>query len=267
MEQTTTNVANLDDKRGGRGREARGGECGQCLVANLCLARGFDQADRDAVQQIVSGTRIARRNEAICQQGEPVKHLMIVRSGSVKRVMHSPTGEQHILSFHLPGHVIGFDAMATGSHPAMTVALETSSLCLIPVKALEQLAMSNARVQSRVMQSAALSIVEGHERSRLLSRRAAEQRIAGFLIMLARHQAARRLDARHFDLPMARQDIASYLCLAFETVSRVLSSLNADGVIKVEHRSLEILDPDRLSAIAEEPLFVEPRAASRCEAG
>lgn len=262
-----TNIANLEDKRGARGREGRGGECSQCVVQNLCLARGFEQADRDAVQQIISGTRIARRNEAICQQGEPLKHLMIVRSGSVKRVMHSPTGEQHILSFHLPGHVIGFDAMATGNHPAMTVALETSSLCLIPVKSLEQLSMTNPRVHGRVMQSAALSIVEGHERSRLLSRRAAEQRIAGFIVMLAKHQAARRLDARHFDLPMARQDIASYLCLAFETVSRVLSAMNADGVISVEHRALEILDPARLAALAEEPLFADAVQASRREVG
>lgn len=230
-------------------------QCDQCMVASLCLSRGLAPADRNAFKEVVAGSRIARRNEAISQQGQPLKTLMVVRSGSVKRVMHSPTGEQHLLSFHLPGHVIGFDAMASGTHPAMTVALETSSLCLLPVRALESLCSRNPAIQQRVMQASALCIVEGHERARLLSRRAAEQRIAGFLLLLARHQSARRLNARQFNLPMARQDIANYLCLAFETVSRVLSGLASNHVIEIQNRSLHILDPSRLADIADEPEF------------
>lgn len=235
-----------------RSESAGAHQCDQCMVSSLCLSRGLGAADRAAFKEIVAGSRIARRNEAISQQGQPLKTLMVVRSGSVKRVMHSPSGEQHLLSFHLPGHVIGFDAMASGVHPAMTIALETSSLCLLPVRALETLCSSNPAIQQRVMQASALCIIEGHERARLLSRRAAEQRIAGFLLMLARHQAARRLNAQEFDLPMARQDIANYLCLAFETVSRVLTGLAGAGVIDIHNRSLNILAPERLAEIAEE---------------
>lgn len=248
------NVTPIRSREPGRGIESASvHQCDQCVVASLCLSRGLSPADRAAFKEVVSGSRIARRNEAISQQGQPLKTLMVVRSGSVKRVMHSHTGEQHLLSFHLPGHVIGFDAMASGVHPAMTVALETSSLCVLPVRALESLCSRNFAIQQRVMQASALCIVEGHERARLLSRRAAEQRIAGFLLLLARHQKARRLNAQQFNLPMARQDIANYLCLAFETVSRVLSGLAASHVIAIQNRSLNILELERLAEIADEP--------------
>lgn len=250
QESNVTPIITLD--RSPRAESVTAHQCDQCMVSSLCLSRGLNREDRAAFKEIVSGSRIARRNEAISQQGQPLKTLMVVRSGSVKRVMHSPNGEQHLLSFHLPGHVIGFDAMASGIHPAMTIALETSSLCLLPVRALESLCSRNPAIQQRVMQASALCIIEGHERARLLSRRAAEQRIAGFLMLLARHQGARRLNAQSFDLPMARQDIANYLCLAFETVSRVLTGLAAAGVIEVHNRSLNIVDPVRLAEIAEE---------------
>lgn len=82
----------------------------------------------------------------------------------------------------------------------------------------------------------------------------ADERMAAFLVSLSRRYAQRGYSAQRFQLAMARTDIANYLGLAPETVSRVLRRLQEEGVLQVDRREFEILDPVRLQALAQDVL-------------
>jgi CRP/FNR family transcriptional regulator len=78
----------------------------------------------------------------------------------------------------------------------------------------------------------------------------AEERMAAFLVVLSRRYSARGLSATRFRLTMARTDIANYLRLAAETVSRILKRFQEDGTIRVDRREIDLTDLDRLEDIA-----------------
>ena len=79
----------------------------------------------------------------------------------------------------------------------------------------------------------------------------ADQRMAAFLVGLSRRLAARGFSPHRFQLTMARTDIGNYLRLAPETVSRVLRRFQQDGLLAIDRRDVDLLDPPRLEALAE----------------
>ena len=78
----------------------------------------------------------------------------------------------------------------------------------------------------------------------------ADERMAVFLILMSRRYSSDDMPARRFRLTMPRTDIANFLRLAAETVSRILKRFQTDGLVRVERRDVEILDPARLMEIA-----------------
>ena len=93
-------------------------------------------------------------------------------------------------------------------------------------------------------------IHQDHELHMLLSKKTAEERIAAFLMNLSLRYERRRLSSSRFRLPMARTDIGNYLGLAVETVSRVFTRLQGNGILQVDGKELEILDKQRLCHMA-----------------
>jgi CRP/FNR family transcriptional regulator len=153
-----------------------------------------------------------------------------------------------VLGFHFPGEVIGLDGIDGDRYPCNAVALDTVMLCQFSFPKISVLAAQLPGLQrhlfrllSRNMGRAAL----------LAGDWTADQRMAAFLMGLSRRLAARGFSPHRFQLTMARTDIGNYLRLAPETVSRVLRRFQQDGLLAIDRRDVELLDPAKLEALGE----------------
>ena len=194
--------------------------------------------------------RVLHRGDRIFRSGEPFDSLYMVRSGIVKSCALSESGDEPVLGFHAPGDLIGTDAIHGGRHASGAVVLDTSSVCRLPYGPLCRLSARTPRVQRRLLSKMSLRIRDDERRLAMLAQRRAGRRMASFLVSLAGARHARGLRSDEIPLPMPRADVASYLMLAVETVSRVLTRLQGTGVIGVRRHHVRILDEDALRTIA-----------------
>jgi CRP/FNR family transcriptional regulator len=147
------------------------------------------------------------------------------------------------------GEVIGLDAIGGSQHASDAVALEHTDVCVIPFAALESLSHDMPALQRKLYYMMSQEIQYEREAMLLLGTIRAEDRVASFLLNLGRRYEARGFSALRFLLRMSRAEIGSYLGLRLETVSRLFSKFEAEGLLRVDSKSLEILDPDGLKLV------------------
>ncbi|MGB1111382.1 MAG: helix-turn-helix domain-containing protein [Gammaproteobacteria bacterium] len=145
-------------------------------------------------------------------------------------------------------------ALVTGASRGIgaesAVALEDSRICEWPVDALKSLCRDQPSIQEEVFKLMGKTIRLDQEKLLLLGSRSAEARIAGFLLDMALRMEERGLSGREFILPMARGDIANYLGLAHETVSRLFGKLVEDQLIEADRRHITIVDRKGMENLA-----------------
>ena len=194
--------------------------------------------------------RIMHRGDRLFRHGEPFDAIHMVRSGTIKTCTISPSGDEQVIGFHTPGNLIGLDAIQVGRHQSSAIALETASVCSLPYEALCRLGGRIPHVQRRLLAKMSQKICDDGRRLAMLAMRGAGQRMASFLIGLVDIRCSRGLQRGEIPLPMPRADIASYLVLAVETVSRSLSRQQEAGLIEVHRNRIRILDEPALRATA-----------------
>jgi CRP/FNR family transcriptional regulator len=235
--------------------------CDECSVSDECLGRNEAnlESHRDAGK--ISSSRVIRRGERLFHCDDPFEAVFIVRSGTVKTSMITPEGSEQIIGFHGPGDVIGLDAIVTGRYVCTAEALDTSSLCALPFEQLCRLCQESQPVQRRLLGKMSSQLFNAEAMLLALGQKSAEQRIAYFLLSQSRKQFRLGYSPAEIYLSMSRVEIGSYLALAVETVSRVLTRLQGAGVLSVRRNRVDILDLEMLAAIADQPL--DPEIAPR----
>jgi CRP/FNR family transcriptional regulator, anaerobic regulatory protein len=165
--------------------------------------------------------------------------------------LNSPDGAEQTVGFYMPGELLGLDGLAQERHGCGAVALETSSVCELPLKRLEELCAKVPGFHRQMMRLIGKEVSNEHQNLLLLSSRTAEERIATFLLSLSTRFGQRGFSATEFNLSMSRHEIANFLGLAPETVSRQLSNFHNKGTLSVEGRRITIHDLDRLRTMVE----------------
>lgn len=223
--------------------------CHRCSLSNLCLpiAVAHDQLDR--LEDVIRQGRVIPRGEHIFKQHEGFRSCFAVRSGAVKTYMEREDGEEQITGFYLPGEIIGLDSMNADTYSCSAKALERSSVCEIPFDKIEELASRIPTLQHHFFQLMSREIQDSRQLTMLLSKNTAEERIASLLLSLSTRFQRRKLSGVQFRLPMARNDIANYLGLAVETVSRVFTRFQKQGLIDAQGRELHLTDLEGLREI------------------
>jgi len=224
--------------------------CSQCSLSTLCLPRGLDRDEFEKVASIVQRERPLRKGEALFEIGQPFKSLYAVQSGSVKVYLPTNDGEEQIVGFHMPGELLGFDALGHDEHTCTAVALETSSICELPYTKLSEIAKQVPGLSMHFMQLMGNEIADEHGMMLMLGKKSAEERIASFLISLSARYSKRGFSPNQFNLTMSRHDIANYLGLAVETISRCISHMQDEKILSADRKYIDILDMPRLRALA-----------------
>ena len=175
----------------------------------------------------------------IYAQGERCRNLYRVEYGAVRIYRLLSDGRRQISAFHLAGEVFGFEVDRTHHFFAETT-------CATGIQTLRPAAERND-LAAELLPIALESLVRAQEHLLVLGHQNAVERVAAFLLEMSQRQGGER----QIDLPMSRQDVADYLGLTIETVSRILSRLKRKGVIRLPSlRRVEIVKWQSLREIA-----------------
>ena len=221
--------------------------CSTCAFSQACLSEGMDKPALMDLHVLVEHVGPLHAGEHIFREGDPFEAIAAVRTGTVKTYVVDRDGREHVLGFHLPGEVIGLNAIDGDHYPCNAVALDTVMLCRFSFPKIAVLAARLPGLQKHLFRLLSRDIGSA---TLLSGDWTANQRMAAFLIGLSRRLAARGFSASRFALTMARTDIANYLRLAPETVSRVLRRFQRDGLVSVDRREVELLVREPLEALA-----------------
>lgn len=228
-------------------------QTGQTTVAGLncpncdhCLTREAVGADLRPLRNHVRRRITLSKGDTLAHAGQKPRAVHIVRSGSFKLVTICPEGEEQIVSFRLPGEVLGLVDMFAGYRATDTVALEASEVWEIPF------GKANRCVERELYAEAMAAIAHRvqWERHQLWRRNhyPAADRIGGLLLDLSARAVREGSKVQRFRLSMPRCDIANYLGMKVETVSRGLATLQEQKLIAVSGRNIKLFDPARLAA-------------------
>ena len=221
--------------------------CSTCAFSQACLAEGMDKRALMDLHVLVEHVGPLRPGEHVFRQGDPFGAIAAVRAGTVKTYLVDRDGREQVLGFHLPGEVIGLNAIDGETYPCNAVALDTVMLCRFSFPKISVLAARLPGLQQHLFRLMSRDIGNA---SLLAGDYTADQRMAAFLLGLSRRLAARGFSPDRFQLTMARTDIANYLRLAPETVSRVLKRMQDEGVLSVDRREVELLGRKQLETLA-----------------
>lgn len=224
--------------------------CADCSLGELCLPAGVDRDDLGRLDTLVQRRRPLQRGESLFRAGDPLRSVYVASAGAFKTVVVNEAGEEHVLGFHLPGELFGLDAIGSGKHRCEAIALGEAKVCELPFASLSTVAAQLPSLQRQLLRVMGQSADRDHDHVDVLSRRQASERIALFLHGLGERYHRIGQPGDDFQLPMSRDEIARYLGLALETVSRGFTRLHDDGVIEVRGRRVRIVDGAALHAVA-----------------
>jgi CRP/FNR family transcriptional regulator, anaerobic regulatory protein len=233
--------------------------CKNCSLAALCLPMGLTPEDVERLDGIVRRSRPLHRGDQLFRQGDRFRCLFVVKTGSVKTFTPSEDGGEQVLGFHLPGEIIGLDAIEREEHSCSAKVLETSAICEIPFPRLEELSATIPSLQHQMYRLLSKEIGQDTEMLLLLGKKNAEERLAAFLLSLSGRFRKRGLSATDFYLSMSRHEIGNYLGLAVETVSRLFTRFQEEGLLRVERKHVQLLSLDRFEAIVAHPHVNHPQ--------
>lgn len=225
--------------------------CESCGAKRLCLQSTVDGNDI-ALSDLVQNRIALKRGSFLFRAGKPFAALYAIQAGSIKTYQPSADGHECIAGFYVPGEIIGMDAIGQGHYPYDAIVLEDTRVCVLPYEQLRALAVHHPRLQAALFNTMSRALLRAETRLQL-SGMSAEQKVIRFLRDFFERIQEWLGPADEVYLPMSREDIANYLGLALETVSRMFTRLRDQKIIGTDSRGsrrIQILRPDMLTRLA-----------------
>jgi len=165
------------------------------------------------------------RNEEIFGEGEAAEYVYRVASGAVRTMRFTADGRRQILGFHLPGDIFGLEVGS--DHTLSAEAVTSSDVVMVRRSCLDKAASEDTAAARALLTLTSEQLSNARAHALVLGRKGAGERVAAFLVELA----GRVVSKHELDLPMSRADIADYLGLTIETVSRAFSEFEREHAI------------------------------------
>ena len=211
-------------------------------MRTLCLPIGLSEKDLAELETLLGNRIKLKKGDALFHNGSPFTALFAVKLGSLKTTVLSDDGREQVAGYHMAGDLVGLDGMGEDRHACEALALEDSEACVLPFARIEELARHVPALQHNLHRFLSREIERDHRVMLLLGSMRAEERLAAFLLNLSERYHARGYSSTEFVLRMTREEIGSYLGLKLETVSRLFSKFQEEGLVMVAGRSVNIID-------------------------
>ena len=226
-------------------------DCRDCPVRRNCLPARLDDAAIPRFRRIVTAHLSLAKHQKFLMQDAPFSHVYVLRSGQCKTEHQARDGVRKVVGFYGPGQMVGMEGLGTGGYRFDAVTLCDSEVCQIPYAALAALMAEQAPLLAQFHTLLGIQLDRSQRAMLMLGGATAPQRIAGFLLDLGQQHAALGESGELFNLRMSRDEIGSYLGLAVESISRVLTRFRAEGLINVSNRKIVVRDAAGLRLMAE----------------
>jgi CRP/FNR family transcriptional regulator len=221
--------------------------CMTCDVRALGICGALEPPELAELATILTQTLIAPKC-GVFAQGDPADYVYTVTSGCIRLSKDLADGRRQIVGFALPGDFLGLSLARDYEFSADS--LESATLCRFERRRFKGLLQDKPHRFRRIYEMAAHELTIAQDQMLLLGRRRADEKVAIFLLNW-RHRLYKLTGAdQTLHLPMTRQDIADYLGLTIETVSRMISLLVRRKILLIIPEGVRIMDLDALQALA-----------------
>lgn len=203
---------------------------------------GLDEAERQQV------ARRARRKhfeagQLLFQEGDRCNGLYIVSAGRVRIFKSSPSGREQVLAIEGPGSTVAeLPVFDNGAYPASAIAVDATEIVFLPREEFRAICIEHPELALKVLAAVGRRLRKLVELIEELSFTTVRQRVAGVLVRLARSTGEKTPAGIRFDLPDSHQEIAHTVGTVRELVSRNLTRLAAEGLIRLDGRHILVLD-------------------------
>jgi len=222
--------------------------CHTCAARALSICSAMPDENLGRLATIRNARRV-EAGETLVSEGEPALYFLNITEGSVKVYKLLPDGRRQITGFLFAGDLLGLAVNDTYTYSAE--ALTPVTVCRFPRRQLERLLDEFPKMEKRLLSIASNELAAAQEQMMLLGRKTAQERLASFLLTLARRDERLGRDGKSLKLTMTRIDIADYLGLTNETTSRVFTSFRKRGWIELESGNRVVLtDRETLEELA-----------------
>jgi CRP/FNR family transcriptional regulator len=220
--------------------------CSTCSLRELCLPVGLSRSQLESLDSLVYVRKRIAEGESLFHAGDAFRSLYAVRSGFFKTRVTTADGRDQVTGFLMAGELLGIDGIGESRHACDAVALADSEVCAIPFERLEETARRFEPLQHHLHQVMSREIVRDHGVMLMLGSLRADEKLAAFLLNLSQRAAARGYPAREMRLCMTRAEIGSFLGLKLETISRLFTRFQAEGLLAVRQKHIRITNPAAL---------------------
>ena len=223
--------------------------CDSCgsRIAGLC--QPLDAAALDEISAESDKLSLPARAH-VFREGDPADRVYTLIDGMAKLTRLLPDGKQQVVGFRFPGDVIGYTTRP--DYPFDAELLTEARMCRLERKRLDGLLRRYPLLERRMLDLCVQELASTQEQLVTVGRRSAEARVAAFLLSLVDACRRRSRSETLLQMPMTRADIADFLGLTLETVSRSLTAFRRRGWIREPaHQRMELLNPEALTNLAE----------------
>lgn len=222
--------------------------CFGCPVRGLAVCNALAQAELADFRRSGAG-RLLDPGEPLCWQGEAATHVYTVRTGVLRLSKLLPDGRRQVAGFAFPGDFLG--VTMEDEHPFTAEAVSAAELCQFPRPRFDAFVEAHPHMERRLYSAAASELVAARDQLVLLGRKTAAERLATFILQMAERVPQPPEGPLRAVLPMSRMDIADYLGLRIETISREIGALKSGRLVRMTGvHELLILDREGLERLA-----------------
>lgn len=216
--------------------------CGDCELCTQMVDNRrvrIQTTEIEAIESIIDSHIMIEKNQTVYEAGTTFQNLYTVHSGMFKSVYLTAQGDERIVDLFIPGQVMGFDGIHQGKYKTTVKAVSSGSYCVIPFYPLQELAMKHRDIQSRVMKMMSEKIIQ-YEINH--SEYNAKQKLVSFVKDVSDLYFSRGFSASQFPFQVSQRDLANYLGLAEETLSRTFTKLKKNETLALAEHQITIID-------------------------
>jgi len=226
-------------------------KCETCVLSNLCIAASLTKQEIKHLDTAQKTKAHLEKGGILYHAGESKHKIYAVSSGSLKTTLTNKYGVEQITGFYLPGEILGLEGLADMPLTSTASAIESSTVCEISEADFDKLCENNHGLRKSFMRIVSKEISAEQQMMIALGQMKSDEKLASFLISLSNRFKERGYSATEFNLSMPRHDIANYLGLTIETISRLFKSFQKQGLLEVNNRHIKITNRNILCDVGQ----------------